>query len=333
MRSATAGVAAAKQVLQQAQGGCCKPERIKKCETAPQQVSLVHSKAQAADAQVLQRKAQLEQAHLNLGYTIIRSPVTGIVGKKSVEVGENVSIGQELVDVVPLDDVWVTANFKETQLAHMRTGQPVEVHVDAYGRSWKGHVTNMGGGTALVFSLLPPENATGNCVKALSSECRFASISITLKDKISTPKAREAGTVRRAESESPMSAANAIPFDQAAGKANVNPWIIAIVASMAAFMEVLDTSIANVALPYIAGSLGATNDEGTWVLTSYLVSNAVVLPISGFLANRLGRKRFFYSVHHLLHNQLVLLRYRPEPWNVAFFRVLQGGFGGGACSR
>jgi membrane fusion protein, multidrug efflux system len=140
---------------------------LQTAETAPEQVSLTRSNAQAADAKVLQRKAQLAQAELNLGYTVIRSPVTAIVGKKSVEVGQNVSIGQELVDVVPLDDVWVTANFKETQLAHMRPGQPVEVQVDAYGRKWKGHVTNMGGGTGSVFSLLPPENATGNYVKVV----------------------------------------------------------------------------------------------------------------------------------------------------------------------
>ena len=72
-----------------------------------------------------------------------------------------------------------------------------------------------------------------------------------------------------------------------------NPWLIAVVVAMAAFMEVLDTSIANVALPHLAGDLGASNDESTWVLTSYLVSNAIVLPISGWLANAFGRKRFF----------------------------------------
>ena len=98
---------------------------------------------------------------------MIRSPVTGIVGKRNVEVGQNVSVGQELVDVVPLDDVWVTANFKETQLEHMRPGQPVKIKVDAYGRTWSGRVTNMGGGTGSVFSLLPPENATGNYVKVV----------------------------------------------------------------------------------------------------------------------------------------------------------------------
>jgi membrane fusion protein (multidrug efflux system) len=116
---------------------------------------------------VLLRKAQLAQALLNLSYTVIRSPVTGIIGKKTVEVGQNVNIGQELVEVTPLDDVWVTANFKETQLARMRQGLPVEIKVDAYGRTWKAHVTNLGGGTGSVFSLLPPENATGNYVKVV----------------------------------------------------------------------------------------------------------------------------------------------------------------------
>jgi membrane fusion protein (multidrug efflux system) len=161
-------VNAAEQAVQQAQGKLLQAKNdLKTAQTAPEQVSLTRAKAMAADAQVLQREAQLQQAELNLTYTVIHSPVTGIVGKRSVEVGQNVSIGQELVDVVPLDDVWVTANFKETQLAHMRPGQRVEIKVDAYGRSWKGRVTNLGGGTGSVFSLLPPENATGNYVKVV----------------------------------------------------------------------------------------------------------------------------------------------------------------------
>jgi membrane fusion protein (multidrug efflux system) len=166
--SATAAVQADEQALHQAEGKLLQAKAdVRSAQTAPQQVSVARTKADSASAQVDQRKAQLDQAELNLGYTIIRSPVTGIIGKKTAEVGQNVSIGQELVDVVPLDDVWVTANFKETQLEHMRPGQPVEVKVDAYGRSWKGHITNLGGGTGSVFSLLPPENATGNYVKVV----------------------------------------------------------------------------------------------------------------------------------------------------------------------
>jgi len=166
--SATAWIQAGEQALRQAEGKLLQAKAdLRNAETAPQQVSLNRAKAEAADAQVLQRRAQFAQAELNFSYTVIRSPVTGIVGKRSVEVGQNVSVGQELVDIVPLDDIWVTANFKETQLAHMRSGQQVEIKVDAYGRKWKGHVSNLGGGTGSVFSLLPPENATGNYVKVV----------------------------------------------------------------------------------------------------------------------------------------------------------------------
>jgi membrane fusion protein (multidrug efflux system) len=164
--SAGAVAQADEQTLHQAEGRLLQAKAdLRSAQTAPQQVSVARSRAEAASAQVLQRKAQLDQTQLNLSYTIIRSPVTGIIGKKAAEVGQNVSIGQELMDVVPLDDVWVTANFKEVQLAHMRPGQPVEVKVDAYGHTWKAHVTNLGGGTGSVFSVLPPENATGNYVK------------------------------------------------------------------------------------------------------------------------------------------------------------------------
>jgi membrane fusion protein (multidrug efflux system) len=166
--SAGASVLAAEQAVHQAKGKLSQARAdLRSAETAPQQVSMTRSKADAADAQARERKAQLDQAELNLSYTVVRSPVTGIIGRKTVEVGQNVGIGQELVEVVPLDDVWVTANFKETQLAHMRPGQPVEIKVDAYGRTWKAHVTNMGAGAGSVFSLLPPENATGNYVKVV----------------------------------------------------------------------------------------------------------------------------------------------------------------------
>jgi len=166
--SASASVQAAEQAVHQAQGKLMQARAdLRTAQTAPQQVSMTRAKADAADAQARERKAQLDQVELNLSYTVVRSPVTGIIGKKTVEVGQNVGIGQELVEVVPLDDVWITANFKETQLARMRSGQPVEVKVDAYGRTWKAHVTNLGAGAGSVFSLLPPENATGNYVKVV----------------------------------------------------------------------------------------------------------------------------------------------------------------------
>ena len=166
--SGRANVQAAEQAVRQAQGKLLQARSdLRSAQTAPQQISMTLAKADAADAQARERKAELDQADLNLSYTVVRSPVTGIIGKKTVEVGQNVGIGQELVEVVPLDDVWVTANFKETQLAHMRPGQLVEIKVDAYGRAWQARVTNMGAGAGSVFSLLPPENATGNYVKVV----------------------------------------------------------------------------------------------------------------------------------------------------------------------
>jgi membrane fusion protein (multidrug efflux system) len=140
---------------------------LRNAQTAPQQASLAKMRAQAADSQVLQFKAQLEQAQLNLSNTTIRSPATGVVGKRRIEAGQNVSVGQELIDVVSLDDVWITANFKQNQLVHLRPGQPVEIKVGAYGRTWKGHVTNLGGGASSVFSAVPLKGVIVNDVKGM----------------------------------------------------------------------------------------------------------------------------------------------------------------------
>ena len=164
---AEAVAAADRQALLQAQDKLVEAiTNLRTAQTAPQQASLARVEAQAADSQVLQRKAELEQAQLNLSYTILRSPVTGIVGRRRLEVGQSVSVGQNLIDIVSLDDVWVTANFKESQLARLRPGQPVEIKIDAYRRTWKGHVTNLGGGANSVFSVIPPETSTGNHVNA-----------------------------------------------------------------------------------------------------------------------------------------------------------------------
>src|SRR4029077_6824234 len=126
-----------------------------------------------------------------------------------------------------------------------------------------------------------------------------------------------------------MSTATSITAEQAGSPPNVNPWLIRVVVSMAAFMEVLDISIANVALPHIAGNLGQSNDESTWVLTSYLVSNAVVLPISGFLVGWLGRKRFFMTCILFFTASSFLCGLAPSLGFLLLFRVLQGAFGGG----
>ncbi len=114
-----------------------------------------------------QAKAQLAQAKLNLSYTELHAPVAGIVTTKNVEDGQNVGIGQALMTLVDLQNVWITANFKETQLQGMKVGQAVTIHVDAYDRDYDGKITQIGGATGSMLSLFPPENATGNYVKVV----------------------------------------------------------------------------------------------------------------------------------------------------------------------
>jgi len=168
VNQARQNVAAAQAAVHQAQTRIPQADAsIQSALTRPQQVEQSHDRAKSAEAKVKQEQALLDQAMLNLSYTIIYAPQSGIVGKKTVELGENVSPGQSLMSVVPLDDIWVTANFKETQLKKMRPGQKVVFSVDAYGREYHGHVRGVGGATGARFSLLPPENATGNYVKVV----------------------------------------------------------------------------------------------------------------------------------------------------------------------
>jgi membrane fusion protein (multidrug efflux system) len=135
--------------------------------TAPAQVAVIRARAASAEARMAQAKAILAQAELNLAYTSIRAPAAGVVSRKTVEVGQVVAPGQPLMAIVPLDTVWVTANFKETQLTDMKPGQKARIQVDTYGRRYDGHVDSIAAATGARFSLLPPENATGNYVKVV----------------------------------------------------------------------------------------------------------------------------------------------------------------------
>ncbi len=142
--------------------------QFQNAQSAPQQVQAQKSKADQAAAQVEQARAQLEQAKLNLSYCKIIAPEAGIITRKSVEINQNVSVGQNMMTLVSLDDIWITANFKETQLRYMKAGQTGEISVDAYGgRKYDVKVTQIGGATGSVLSLFPPENATGNYVKVV----------------------------------------------------------------------------------------------------------------------------------------------------------------------
>jgi membrane fusion protein (multidrug efflux system) len=170
VEAARASASAAEQTVSEARARLAQAvAELRSSQTAPEQVEAQRARARAADAQVLSSLAELDQAQLNLQYTTIVAPVSGIVGRRGVQQGQNVAVNQQLLTIVPLDrsNIWVTANFKETQLRYMRPGQPATISVDAYGREYRGKVLNIAGASGARYSLLPPENATGNYVKVV----------------------------------------------------------------------------------------------------------------------------------------------------------------------
>jgi len=166
--AARADVAAAEQQIAAAEGKVTQQQAdVLRARSAPQQIDVARARSGSAAADLKRAQAQLEIAKLNVDRTKIIAPVSGIVGRRSVEVGQRVQPGQELLTIIEPGDVWVTANFKETQLADVRPGQPATIHVDTYGRDYSGHVESIAAATGARFSLLPPENATGNFVKVV----------------------------------------------------------------------------------------------------------------------------------------------------------------------
>jgi membrane fusion protein, multidrug efflux system len=162
IEAAQAGVVQANARVQEARAA------LQTAQTAPQQVAITHSNAQSAQARAQQAGATQAQAELNLSYTSVTAPVDGIVSQRRAEPGHYVQSGQPLMAVVPLKGVWVTANYKESQLKNMQPKQKAEFSVDAYGgRVYQGHVDSIAAATGARFSLLPPENATGNYVKVV----------------------------------------------------------------------------------------------------------------------------------------------------------------------
>ena len=159
--AATSAIASAESHAAQSQA------QAEAARTVPEQLKVTRARAGAATAEVQRAVSALAQAELNLQYTKIVAPVTGVLSKRSVEPGQTVQAGQPLFSIVNLDDIWTTANFKETQLRDMKVGQPAKIKVDAYGREFTGTVESIGGATGARFSLLPPENATGNYVKVV----------------------------------------------------------------------------------------------------------------------------------------------------------------------
>jgi membrane fusion protein, multidrug efflux system len=155
--------------------------QVEAARIAPQQVTEARARTDSAAGRLEQARAELRTAQLNLSYTKMFAPVSGVIGRKTVELGHRVQPGQSLLLIVPIEDIWITANFKETQLKRMRPGQPVTIRVDTFGRDYKGKVESLPGAAGPLFSLFPPENATGNYVKVVHRfPVRFRSIKVKM---------------------------------------------------------------------------------------------------------------------------------------------------------
>ncbi|MEJ0015895.1 MAG: DHA2 family efflux MFS transporter permease subunit [Acetobacteraceae bacterium] len=305
-------------------------------ETTQRQLATLHAQHASAEASLAQATAERDQARLNLSYTTIMAAQPGRVVALTAAVGEYVAAGTSLTMFVP-DEIWVDANYKETQLSAMRPGQHATMRIDAYpAREIHGHVASVQPGSGTAFSLLPAENATGNFVKITQR--------VPVKLIIDNPppgcfdragyvgcpdgSRRSHAVAVRAAEEVAVSDAAVAPGAAAASTAT-NPWLIAMVVATASFMEVLDTTIANVALPYIAGGLGVSEDEASWVVTTYLVANAISVTASSFLARRFSRKAFFMACLGLFTVSSVACGFAWNLQALLFFRILQGLGGGG----
>src|SRR5258707_5068932 len=169
VEAAQAAAAASQKAIDQSRAQLQQAEsKLKEAnQNAPRSLQIRRAQLATREAAVLSARAQQEQAALNLSYTKIYAPVSGVVNEKTVEIGQHIQAGEQLLVISQLEDIWVTANFKETQLKRMRPGQPANVKVDAFGIAYHGYVESMPGATGAVMSLLPPENATGNFVKVV----------------------------------------------------------------------------------------------------------------------------------------------------------------------
>ena len=308
-----------------------------------------------AEAKLEAAKRDLAQAELDLRYCDIVAEIDGVITRRNVNPGNNVQVGQGLMAIRSLDEVWVDANFKETQLGDLRIGQPVDLNVDMYGsrQVFKGRVAGFTMGTGSTLSLLPAAERHGQLRQGGAAvagphrprglrcreepalhrhlgrpgrahqrtgdrtRCRQVPASLAVAP---TGRRFHRGRARRQE----MTALAAV-----SPRGATNPWVVAAIVVVPTFMEVLDTTIAVVALRYIAGGLSATVDDGEWVLTSYLAANAIILPITGWLSAHLGRRTYFLLSIGVFTLASGLCGMATSLNELIFFRVIQGLAGGG----
>jgi membrane fusion protein, multidrug efflux system len=304
-------------------------------ELAQRQIESLRAQRDSAAASLAQAKAQREQAQLNLSFTTVTAAQAGRIVALSAAVGQFAQPGTSLTMFVP-DEIWVTANFKENELEAMRPGQPVTLQIDAYPeRTIRGHVASVQPGSG-------PAAAARECHGQLRQDrparagqdhhgrsadgCRARPGHVGGPDRAHRSRTL---VVRAAEGVAMSAGGSRAGTPAAASGAAANPWLITLMVALATFMEVLDTTTANVALTYVAGDMGVSADEASWMITNYLVANAVALTSSSFLARLLGRKTFFLVCLALFTASSVLSGFAWNLQSLLVFRILQGLGGGG----
>ena len=281
-----------------------------------------------ASADVAQAEADLETAELNLGYTEIRSPIDGYVGNRAAQVGAYVAGGAYLLTIIPAHGLWVDANFKEDQLAHMRPGQPATVVADVLpGHVFHGHVAEPGARRpAPIFSVIPPENATGNFTKIvqrvpvrIALDDDDARCSARLRPGLSTtvsvdtrPSTGGAGSDHDARPPPPSWLRSLLPF---------------VVMCVGMFMALLDIQIVASSLQDIGGGLSAAQDQISWVQTAYLIAEIIMIPLSGWLTRVFSTRWLFTAsaAGFTVASMLCGLAWNIE--SMIVFRALQGLLG------
>ena len=274
----------------------------------------------------------MEYAQLQLSYTVITAPAAGIVSKRNIQIGQLVQAGSPMFSIVH-DSLYITANFKETQMNDIKLNQKVDVSVDAFpDDKIQGTIESVSGATGAKFSLLPPDNATGNFVKVVQRvpvRIRLDVDSTTMLKLRSRYERKGYSSHKKVCDRTHILLFSASNFMAEYG---FRRWIITITVIVAALLELIDTTIVNVALPNIMGNLGATLEDANWIVTGYAVANVIILPMSGWLGDRFGRKNYFLTSIIVFTIASFLCGNAHSLTELIAFRLLQGLAGGGLIS-
>ena len=303
-------------------------------DAAKQQLTVLDAEIAVAKADVTQAEADQHTAELNLGYTDIRSPIDGYVGNRAAQVGAYVAGGAYLVTIIPAHDLWVDANFKESQLEHMIPGQAATVVADVLpNHVFRGHVLTVAPATGAVFSVIPPENATGNFTKIVQR----VPVRIKLDDDpmlrgLRPGLSANVGVDTRSSSGGPTMTAAAIPSTAApSAAASEASWVWSlgpfVVMCVGMFIALLDIQIVASSLQDIGGGLSAAQDQISWVQTAYLIAEIIMIPLSGWLTRVFSTRWLFTasSVGFTIASMLCGLAWNIE--SMIVFRALQGMLG------